>query len=76
MASKRRQRRVGCAQKKAYPHRHAAERACVSTAVVERNKGFYSDMICALHPYRCSHCGQWHIGHERTNESTWKSGKA
>lgn len=75
MASKRRVRQKACQRKKGYLTEQAAERACLNTATVDRNRGFCSDVICRLLPYRCSHCGMWHIGHERQDGQAWKNGR-
>ena len=42
---------AGCTGKPKYPNRSAAERA------MPRRDASYG-----AHPYRCRHCGEWHIG--------------
>ena len=55
MASKRRQRRVVCGDKRAYPDQTQAVRALVG---LERQG-------VILASYRCRFCRQWHLGHCR-----------
>ena len=44
-----------CARKRRYPTKRGAKAAIVS--VLTNNGGRQ------MHPYRCEHCGNWHIGH-------------
>lgn len=67
MASKRRLRRKQCTGKVGHPDEASAyhvisaiywkERALTKTVGLPRS-------VCPLQPYRCPHCGKWHIGHE------------
>lgn len=57
MASKRALRRRACDGKQRYADRAAAVTAC--TIQTRRSRKY-------LHPYRCPHCSDYHIGHYRS----------
>lgn len=62
MSSKRRLRRRLCGQKRAFPDRESAERMVRRVVAKEYEVGHQP---CMLRSYRCTVCGQWHIGHTR-----------
>ncbi len=58
MASKRRLKRRACERKIKHKSRGAA------FAAIKAMWLRYGTGARGVQPYRCSHCGAWHVGHE------------
>lgn len=52
-----------CTRKIAYPNRKYAKNALAAQARAAQRNG--SRIEKTLRPYKCPHCGLWHVGHRQ-----------
>lgn len=70
MASKRAQRRRQCGHKAGHS---TEEGARVAASIANRKDASVGPQASRIQPYRCNHCGRWHIGHRPTKRAARRS---